>query len=1006
MANKISAIIDVQADKAKSLKKFRTELKETEGGFNKLKKIGGASFGAIKQNAGAMAMGAGTAIIGFAAKSVMAFNETAIAAGNFADSTGLAVEDASRWMSVADDMGLNADTMQKSFLKLNKEIATGSAIQKEYGIESVLAADGQIDVNETMLKAIDTIGGIQDPTKRAMVAQQMFGRSYAEVAEIVLGDAEKIRAGLEGTSDAQVIDEDEVRKAREMRRAMDELNDILSDVTLSLGEHLTPAITDAVDDLKTFGRAIGEVNETASGIPLIGDHLGTVFDAAKKVASPIETARWALGEMTDESVSLASAAIALAGDLGTTGDEVDDLAGEATFLTSVAGDAGKALSDMQTSAGRGAQGLGELKDEIEENVDAVTDWADDVKASTESGAESFGDFSEDALGSIGAFQEELTTTSADVNAWQQNLITVAAATSPEFAGYLAEMGLAGAGLVEELAGNEGALETTLANYEMFAAVTSRDMVAEFAAVAPGVADELAKVEKAGVIALELARDGMMVEARRSKAVGTEMGNGVRSGIQEKAEAVAAAAAAMVRDAVTAAKNYARIKSPSRLFAEEVGQPIAQGVAEGIDEDASKVAEALTESIEGAEEVAVKAAQDLAEAVLDEFQALADGADDVLSGLFDEIDNADKLEGLHEAVSDSSTKLDDASANLAAVLADTGATSEEIAAAVEKESDAYESVSDAQRTLARASENLAAVRADSSSTAEEIEDAVERESDAIESLSDADRKLTEASEDLAAVRADMGATAKEIAGAIKAEEDAVDRLKDASMALTEATIANTLGTQEQQLAWLESAEAAGLTVEQIRALETAYKDAAVAQQALAVATANQDWVKGGAVNAISAEANYAKQVNDRFSEAGAAGLVMASDYKALAKLNGSPKQQIAMMESILARIEKFFAGVAKVNAFAKGTNNAPAGPAVINEMGAELVTLPGGAKVATAAASKELMAGDNTGGGADRGGGVNLTVNVGLGAGDGNQIGRQVVNAIKQYERSNGPGWRK
>jgi hypothetical protein len=45
-----------------------------------------------------------------------------------------------------------------------------------------------------------------------------------------------------------------------------------------------------------------------------------------------------------------------------------------------------------------------------------------------------------------------------------------------------------------------------------------------------------------------------------------------------------------------------------------------------------------------------------------------------------------------------------------------------------------------------------------------------------------------------------------------------------------------------------------------------------------------------------------------------------------------------------------------NFFARGTNSSPSGPAVINEQGAELVELPGGSKVATAAASKELMAG--------------------------------------------------
>ena len=590
----------------------------------------------------------------------------------------------------------------------------------------------------------------------------------------------------------------------------------------------------------------------------------------------------------------------------------------------------EALGRVPGATGRGTDALQDLKEEIEENRDEILGWADDVQASTESGAESFGDFSEDALKSIGAFQDELNTTSSDVNTWQNNLITVASQTSPEFAGYLADMGIAGAGLVEDLAGNEGELETTFANYQMFAAVSSRDMVAEFAAVAPGVAEELDKVGTDGVVALELARDRMMAEARKSKAVGTEVGNGVRSGIREKAEVVAAAAGQLVRDAVARAKKVGRIKSPSRLFAEEVGQPIAQGVAEGVNEDAYKVADALSESIEGAQEDAVKVAHDLADSVLDEFQAISDSADDVLSGLFDAIDAEDKIEGLSE------------------------------------------SVSDAEQSLTDAQQNLNDVRAEETSTREDIRKAIERESDAQE------------------------------------------RLRDANMALTEETIENSIGTDAQREAWSMSAEAAGLTAAQIRDLAEAYKAAMAAQEELAVATANQDQVKSDAENAIAAEAAAANQLNDRFREAAGAGLVLDSDFEALANLNGSPGQQLALQQSILDRIADFFANPpapppstsrgrgqrqADPMFFASGTNNAPGGPAFINERGAELVTLPSGAKVATAAASKDLMAGVAVGATT-----FNITVNAGMGA-DGATVGNKVIEMIKAYERRNGNGWR-
>ena len=200
-----------------------------------------------------------------------------------------------------------------------------------------------------------------------------------------------------------------------------------------------------------------------------------------------------------------------------------------------------------------------------------------------------------------------------------------------------------------------------------------------------------------------------------------------------------------------------------------------------------------------------------------------------------------------------------------------------------------------------------------------------------------------------------------------------------MALTEATIENSIGTDAQREAWTMSAEAAGLTAAQIRDLTEAYKAAKVAQQELAVATANQDWVKSGAENAIEAEAAAANQLNDRFREAAGAGLVLDSDFEALDNLNGSPGQQLELQQQILDRIARFLANLPKTPPtrtgggggggggtsgggisgngmfYASGTNSAPGGPSVINEEGAELVTLPNGSKVATARASRELMA---------------------------------------------------
>ena len=112
MANKISVIIDVAVDKAtSSLKSFRTSIAEADGASGKFK-AGFASVAAgVKANAGSIAASAGAALVAFGVESVKAFQDTALAARDFSNATGVAVEDASRLIEVAGDFGIEATAL-------------------------------------------------------------------------------------------------------------------------------------------------------------------------------------------------------------------------------------------------------------------------------------------------------------------------------------------------------------------------------------------------------------------------------------------------------------------------------------------------------------------------------------------------------------------------------------------------------------------------------------------------------------------------------------------------------------------------------------------------------------------------------------------------------------------------------------------------------------------------------------------------------------------------------
>lgn len=250
--------------------KFSREVGNAQGAMGKFKVIGGAAFDSIKANAIGFASGAAAAIGAFAIKSVMAFQDLALEAGKFADATGLSSEQASRFIEVAGDIGVEASQVEKSIGFMNKTLGNSPQLFKDLGVEIEYTAGGATDINATFLNVIDRLNKIQDPAARAAAGTKLLGRSWMELSELVAVGSDGLAKSLAQVSDAKVIDEDEVRKARDFRASMDELKDRFEDLTLELGENLVPAITQAIDQFLVLSDAIGKV-------PVLPDILGNMF---------------------------------------------------------------------------------------------------------------------------------------------------------------------------------------------------------------------------------------------------------------------------------------------------------------------------------------------------------------------------------------------------------------------------------------------------------------------------------------------------------------------------------------------------------------------------------------------------------------------------------------------------------------------------------------------------------------------------------------------------------
>ena len=279
--------------------KFRREVGEAQGAMGKFKTIGGAALDSVKANAIGFATSAAAAIGAFAVKSVMAFQDLALSAGKFADATGLSSREASKFIEVAGDIGVEAAAVEKSIGFMNKTLGNSPELFRDLGIQIEYTSGGATDVSGTFLNVIDRLNKIEDPAKRAAAGTRLLGRSWMELSELVAMGAGGLSDALAGVSDAKIIDPEEVAKARELRASMDELRDKFEDLTLELGQKLVPAVTDAINQFLVLSDAIGKV-------PVLPDIFGNMLKGRPFqmafIESIVDTGRelLGLGDETDK----------------------------------------------------------------------------------------------------------------------------------------------------------------------------------------------------------------------------------------------------------------------------------------------------------------------------------------------------------------------------------------------------------------------------------------------------------------------------------------------------------------------------------------------------------------------------------------------------------------------------------------------------------------------------------------------------------------------------------
>jgi hypothetical protein len=293
MAIRIPIITDLQdkgiRDAKKAFGDFKTSVANAEGGLGKFKAGSKSIMDSVGANAASFAIAGAAAFGKFAFDGVKAFQELALGAEKFATATGLAIEDASRYMEAAGDIGVPIDAVQTAIGKLNKTIGADPDKVRDLGVDLVYLKDGSLDVNATFLETIKRIKGIKDPAEKAKVAAQLLGKGWQSMSTLIEMGADDLKKSLDGVSKSKVIDPKELAGAKELRDIMDTLKDKVEDLSLSIGQSLVPVLGDlgkvldvGMDVRNVFKSIPGAtwMSENLTPLGLTKNALGGVKDAA------------------------------------------------------------------------------------------------------------------------------------------------------------------------------------------------------------------------------------------------------------------------------------------------------------------------------------------------------------------------------------------------------------------------------------------------------------------------------------------------------------------------------------------------------------------------------------------------------------------------------------------------------------------------------------------------------------------------------------------------------
>jgi len=266
---------------------------------------------------------------------------------NMSRSIGTSAEETSRLIQVADDVRVSYDTMKIAMKEAQKD-----------GVEPNI---------EGLAKLSDQYLALAPGVERTKFLLDKFGKSGMEMGKLMEMGGKGIRSASDAVNDSLIITEKGIQASDEYQNALDDFNDSILALKISIGKELLPVMTDLMEHTQLHTRALEIMKEKG----LSTYHaMGTVgYAAAYKQAD---------GELKIEKAANAAAS-ALDNETGATYDNKDAVATQKEAVDK----ATKALKDYKDMLDEASQAQQDMESASREIADFQKGYDEDHKNAVE-----------------------------------------------------------------------------------------------------------------------------------------------------------------------------------------------------------------------------------------------------------------------------------------------------------------------------------------------------------------------------------------------------------------------------------------------------------------------------------------------------------------------------------------------------------------------------------------------------------------------------------------------